>query len=51
MEGSKTKYQKCKVVAEIGCNHMGKIEIAKELMMLAGKAGATYVRCCRRPFL
>ena len=28
-------YQRPKVIAEIGCNHMGKIEIAKELIVLA----------------
>ena len=34
------KYQPCKVVAEIGCNHMGSVEIAKELMKLAKDCGA-----------
>ena len=28
-------YQKPKVIAEIGCNHMGDINIAKELILLA----------------
>ena len=27
----KFDYQKPKVIAEIGCNHMGKMELAKEL--------------------
>lgn len=26
------QYKPCKVVAEIGCNHMGSMETAKELM-------------------
>merc|ERR1719437_367023 len=29
-----------KVIAEIGCNHKGEIEIAKELLTLAKEAGA-----------
>eukprot|EP00927_Polykrikos_kofoidii_P003886 TRINITY_DN1155_c0_g1_i4.p1 TRINITY_DN1155_c0_g1~~TRINITY_DN1155_c0_g1_i4.p1 ORF type:complete len:318 (-),score=43.47 TRINITY_DN1155_c0_g1_i4:77-1030(-) len=29
-----------KVIAEIGCNHMGQVEIAKELLTLAKEAGA-----------
>jgi N-acetylneuraminate synthase len=29
-----------KVIAEIGCNHMGEVEIAKELLTLAKQAGA-----------
>lgn len=29
-----------KVIAEIGCNHMGQIEIAKDLLTLAKQAGA-----------
>ena len=33
-------YQKPKVVAEIGCNHMGEIGIAKELIVLAKECGA-----------
>jgi N-acetylneuraminate synthase len=34
-------YQKPKMIAEIGCNHKGELEIAKELLTLAKKAGAT----------
>ena len=44
----KFNYQKPKVIAEIGCNHMGKIEIAKELIDLAKKSGATYVKFQKR---
>ena len=40
----KFDYQKPKVIAEIGCNHMGKIEIAKELVNLAKQSGADYVK-------
>jgi N-acetylneuraminate synthase len=44
----KFDYQVPKVVAEIGCNHMGKIEIAKELIYLAKQAGANYVKFQKR---
>jgi len=37
---NKLDYFKPKVIAEIGCNHMGKIEIAKELIELAKESGA-----------
>jgi N-acetylneuraminate synthase len=40
--------KKPKVVAEIGCNHMGDIRIAKELILLAKKAGAGYVKFQKR---
>merc|ERR550537_2014700 len=33
-------YHEPKVMAEIGCNHKGEIEIAKELLTLAKKCGA-----------
>ena len=36
----KYDYKKPKVIAEIGCNHMGKIEIAKELIELAKSCNA-----------
>ena len=36
----KFDYQPPKVIAEIGCNHMGQIDIAKELIDLAKQAGA-----------
>ena len=35
------EYQPPKVIAEIGCNHRGEVEVAKELLTLAKKAGAT----------
>ena len=33
-------YQKPKIIAEIGCNHMGNFEIARELIALAKDCGA-----------
>jgi sialic acid synthase len=36
------------VVAEIGCNHMGDFEIAKELIMLAKECKATYAKFQKR---
>ncbi|NBL01077.1 MAG: N-acetylneuraminate synthase, partial [Erysipelotrichia bacterium] len=44
----KFDYQTPKVIAEIGCNHMGQIEIAKELIDLAKEAGAGYVKFQKR---
>jgi sialic acid synthase len=41
-------YKKPKIVAEIGCNHMGKIETAKELIDLAKESGADYVKFQKR---
>lgn len=41
-------YEKPKVVAEIGCNHMGQMTIAKELILLAKDAGAEYVKFQKR---
>jgi len=35
------KYEKPKVIAEIGCNHKGELETAKELLTLCKEAGAT----------
>jgi len=46
--GSDFKYEPCKVVAEIGCNHMGSMEIAKELMKLAQECGSTYAKFQKR---
>merc|ERR1712151_84980 len=37
----KFTYSEPKVIAEIGCNHRGEIETAKELLTLAKEAGAT----------
>eukprot|EP00928_Gymnodinium_smaydae_P084744 TRINITY_DN67_c0_g1_i2.p2 TRINITY_DN67_c0_g1~~TRINITY_DN67_c0_g1_i2.p2 ORF type:complete len:333 (-),score=88.15 TRINITY_DN67_c0_g1_i2:179-1120(-) len=34
------KYEEPKVIAEIGCNHKGELEVAKELLTLAKEAGA-----------
>ncbi|WP_430929155.1 N-acetylneuraminate synthase family protein [Polaribacter marinivivus] len=44
----KFDYQKPKVIAEIGCNHMGKIQLAKELIYLAKQSGAGYVKFQKR---
>jgi len=35
------EYKEAKIIAEIGCNHKGEIEIAKELLLLAKQSGAT----------
>lgn len=42
------KYKKPKIIAEIGCNHMGEMIIAKELIDLAKEAGAGYVKFQKR---
>jgi N-acetylneuraminate synthase len=34
------RYEEPKVIAEIGCNHKGELEVAKELLTLAKEAGA-----------
>ncbi len=44
----KFDYQSPKVIAEIGCNHMGQISIAKELIDLAKAAGVGYVKFQKR---
>lgn len=41
-------YQKPQVIAEIGCNHKGDMQIAKELMMLAKQAGADIAKFQKR---
>lgn len=41
-------YKKPKVIAEIGCNHMGDFNIAKELISLAKDNGAKYVKFQKR---
>ena len=42
--GFKFDYKEPKVIAEIGCNHMGQMDIAKELIDLAKGAGVKYVK-------
>ena len=44
----KFDYKKPKVIAEIGCNHMGNMKIAKELIDLAKKSGVKYVKFQKR---
>jgi len=41
-------YNKPKVIAEIGCNHKGEMEIAKELILLAKFCGADYAKFQKR---
>ena len=41
-------YQAPKIVAEIGCNHMGDMAIAKDLIKLARDAGVGYVKFQKR---
>ncbi len=41
-------YRPAKVIAEIGCNHKGEMEIAKELIKLAKDCGADYAKFQKR---
>lgn len=41
-------YKKPIVVAEIGCNHMGQLDIAYELIKLAKESGANYAKFQKR---
>lgn len=41
-------YEAPKIIAEIGCNHMGDMSTAKELIGLAKEAGAGYVKFQKR---
>ena len=38
------KFKKPILIAEIGCNHMGDIEIAKKMIETAAESGADYVK-------
>lgn len=42
------KYHKPKVIAEIGCNHMGDMKIARDLIKLAREAGADVAKFQKR---
>lgn len=44
----KFDYKPPKVIAEIGCNHMGNFDIAKELIQLAKECGANYAKFQKR---
>lgn len=44
----KFDYQKPKVISEIGCNHMGSMDIAKELIDLSKQCGATFAKFQKR---
>tara|TARA_B100000575_G_C23125954_1_gene652353 strand:+ start:623 stop:1492 length:870 start_codon:yes stop_codon:yes gene_type:complete len=41
-------HKKCNVIAEIGCNHKGDINIAKELILLAKQSGANVAKFQKR---
>ena len=41
-------YQNPKIIAEIGCNHMGNLDIAKELILLAKECKASYAKFQKR---
>ena len=41
-------FKKIYLVAEIGCNHMGDIKVAKLLIDLANECGADYVKFQKR---
>ena len=41
-------YKSCKTIAEIGCNHKGDMNIAKELISLAKTSGADVVKFQKR---
>lgn len=45
---NKLVYSKPMVMAEIGCNHMGNFEIAKELLSLAKRSGCDYAKFQKR---
>lgn len=42
------EYKSPKMVAEIGCNHMGDFDVARELIDLAKEAGADYAKFQKR---
>merc|ERR1711871_892591 len=42
------EYHEPKVMAEIGCNHMGQLDIAKELLTLAKECGCEYGKFQKR---
>ena len=44
----KFDYKQPKIIAEIGCNHMGSMDLAKELIDLAKAAGVKYVKFQKR---
>jgi len=42
------KYKKPIIVAEIGCNHMGRVDIAKDLIKISKECGADYAKFQKR---
>lgn len=45
---TKFNYSKPKVIAEIGCNHKGELDVAKQLISVAKDCGAHYVKFQKR---
>jgi N-acetylneuraminate synthase len=41
-------YKEPKIIAEIGCNHMGEFKLAKELIDLAKQSGVKYIKFQKR---
>jgi len=41
-------YKKPIIIAEIGCNHMGSLDLAKKMIMAAKNSGANYVKFQKR---
>ena len=37
-------YNKCKVISELGCNHQGSIDTAKEMILQSKLAGADFIK-------
>ena len=44
----KSKYINPKVIAEIGCNHKGEMEIAKQLLKVAAESGVEVAKFQKR---
>ena len=41
-------YDKCKVISELGCNHQGSIDTAKEMILQSKLAGANFIKLQKR---
>ena len=44
----KTNYNRPKVIAEIGCNHKGEMDIAKQLLKVAADSGVEVAKFQKR---
>jgi N-acetylneuraminate synthase len=42
------KYEKCKIVSELCCNHSGNFDVAKEMIKMSKLCGADYVKLQKR---